>query len=235
MKWKVTSMVLVVAVLGAFLVAPVAARAQETQTIDPIPVSASKNGGTKNFTGEWTITRFVEDGGTIFAEGVLSGQVTNKKGKVTHNVEETVLLPVAVTSESTANTAAVRAQLQPVCDVLFLQLGPITLNLLGLNLQIGGGPEGDLPIVVEITADAAGGLLGGLLCALAGGIPLDLSQLIQVLELLNQLFGLLGYAEQPFRLIQAPGPGAGAIAPAPIVSGGSSSGQVADQPQSFCE
>jgi hypothetical protein len=193
MKQKFATHPLLVALLGAFVVAPVAARAQETQTIAPVPVQASKNGGNKNFAGEWTVTRFVEDGGALFAEGVLTGQVTNKHGKVTHDVEETVLLPVAVTSDSTASAGALRAQTEPVCDVLFLQLGPITLNLLGLNIQIGGGPEGTLPIVIEITADPSGGLLGSLLCSLAGGLPLgDLTDLIQFLTLLNQLFDLLG-------------------------------------------
>lgn len=189
MKLKITSLVMLVALFGAFVVAPVGARAQATQTIDPVPVAATKNNGTKNFAGAWTITRFVQQDGAIFAEGILAGEVTNKHGKVTKTVAETVLLPVTVTAESAAATGGVRA-LQGVCDVLTLVLGPIDLSLLGLNLFVGGLDGG--PILVELTADAAGGLLGQLLCGLAGGVPLDLSQLIQVLALLNALFGLLG-------------------------------------------
>jgi hypothetical protein len=193
MKWTLASLALIVALLGAFVVAPIAAKAQETPTIAPIPVTASKNGGTKNFEGQWTATRIVEQGGALFAEGVLSGDVTNKHGKVTHTVAETVLLPVAVTSDSAASAAAVRAQTAPLCDVLHLQLGPITLNLLGLHIQIGGGPGGTLPIVVDITADQAGGLLGSLLCSLAGGTPLSgLGDLTAFLNALNTLLGLLG-------------------------------------------
>jgi hypothetical protein len=189
MKLRLTSLALLVALLGAFVVAPLTAAAQdEGPTIDPVPVTATKNDGTKNFEGVWTITQFVQQDGAIFAEGILSGEVTNKHGKVTKTVEETVLLPVTVTSESLVSTGGVRAQ--ATCDVLNLLLGPIELSLLGLNLFIGGADGG--PILVEITADAAGGLLGQLLCGLAGGIPLDLSQLIQVLQLLNELFGLLG-------------------------------------------
>jgi hypothetical protein len=179
---------LTVALLGALLVAPLAARAQEQPTIDPVPVTATKNNGTKNFAGTWTATRFVEQDGALFAEGVLAGEVTNKHGKVTNTVEETVLLPVEVTSDDTAATG-VRAQ--ATCEVLHLVLGPITLNLLGLHLFIGAEDGG--PIVVDLTADAAGGLLGSLLCSLAGGVPLgDLGNLIQFLQLLNQLLGLLG-------------------------------------------
>jgi hypothetical protein len=153
-----------------------------------VPVSASKNHGNKNFDGTWTIDQFVVQDGEIFAEGTLAGDVTNKHGKVTKSIEETVLLPVEVAQPAT--TAARAFLAQNVCDVLFLQLGPITLNLLGLNLFVGG--PNNTPIIIEITTDPAGGLLGQLLCGLAGGLPLDLSQLIQLVQLLNQLFGLLG-------------------------------------------
>jgi hypothetical protein len=200
MTLRLASLAVLVALLGAFVVAPLTARAQAPQTIEPIPVTASKNNGTKNFEGAVTVTRFVQQGGTIFAEGSLTGEVTNKKGKVTHAVEETVQLPVTVVAGEAAAAQDAASQgnakrataLQPVCDVLFLQLGPITLNLLGLNLQVGGGLDGTEPIIVEITADPSGGLLGQLLCGLAGGVPLPLDQLIQVLQLLNALFGLLG-------------------------------------------
>jgi hypothetical protein len=195
MKWKLASLTLVLAVLGAFVMAPLAAGAQETPTVDPIPVTASKNNGTKNFEGEWNITRFVEQDGALFAEGVLTGDVTNKKGKVTNTVEETVLLPVAVNPVSSGSAGAVRAQATGDCDVLELVLGPITLNLLGLNLFVGG--EGGVPILVDLDATASEGLLGQILCGLAGGLPLDdlignLQDLLDFLNLLNGLFGLLG-------------------------------------------
>jgi hypothetical protein len=65
-------------------------------------------------------------------------------------------------------------------------LGPISLNLLGLNVQIGGGPDGLDPIAVIITADPTGGLLGQLLCGLLGGGPLA-----QIVGLLNQILEIL--------------------------------------------
>ena len=108
MKWKFASLALVLAVLGAFVMAPVATRAAEADPIAPIPVEASKKN--KSFDGEWTITRFVEQDGALFAEGVLTGEVTNKHGKVTKTVEETVLLPVTVRDVSSASAGAVRAQ-----------------------------------------------------------------------------------------------------------------------------
>jgi hypothetical protein len=162
-------------------------RAQTTPTIDPVPVTSSKNNGNKNFNGTYTVDQFIVQDGEVFAEGTLVGDITNKHGKVTKTVEETVLLPVTV-AQPTSTARAFLAQ--NVCNVLFLQLGPITLNLLGLNLYVGG-PD-NTPVIIELTADATGGLLGGLLCGLAGGLPLDLGQLIQLVQLLNQLFGLLG-------------------------------------------
>jgi hypothetical protein len=51
------------------------------------------------------------------------------------------------------------------CSVLNLELAPIHLALLGLHVDTSA-------ICLEITATPGGGLLGDLLCGLAGGIPL---------------------------------------------------------------
>jgi hypothetical protein len=196
MKIQIVMGALILALVGAIALAPHAARTQTTPTtptIDPIPVTASKNNGNKNFDGTWTIDQFVVQNGEIFAEGTLAGDVTNKHGKVTKTVEQTVLLPVSVSQETTgAARALIAQQATPgVCNVLHLLLGPITLNLLGLHLFIGG-PD-NTPVIVDLTAVASEGLLGQLLCGLAGGLPLpDLSQLIQLVQLLNQLFMLFG-------------------------------------------
>lgn len=193
MKWKFLSLALILAVLGAFVVAPLATKAQEANTVAPIPVETSNKN--KSFAGEWTITQFVENDGALFAEGVLTGEVSNKHGKVTKTVEETVLLPVTVIADTTASAGAVRAQASGDCNVLDLVLGPITLNLLGLNLFIGG--EGGVPILIDLDASPSEGLLGQILCGLAGGLPLDdliggLQGVLDFLNALNALLGLLG-------------------------------------------
>jgi hypothetical protein len=194
MKIQIVTGALILALVGAIGLAPHAARTQTTPTtptIDPVPVTASKNNGNKNFDGTWTIDQFIVQNGAIFAEGTLAGDVSNKHGKVTKTVEQTVMLPVSAAQPTATGRQFIAQHATPgVCDVLNLVLGPITLNLLGLNLFIGALDGG--PILIEITADPTGGLLGGLLCGLAGGIPLDLSQLIQLVQLLNELFNLLG-------------------------------------------
>ena len=62
-------------------------------------------------------------------------------------------------------------QAAAVCTVLDLMLGPLDLNLLGLMVHLGGGATGTDPVHLTITADPTKGLLGSLLCSLAGGVP----------------------------------------------------------------
>ena len=51
-----------------------------------------------------------------------------------------------------------------VCDILNLSLGPIDLNLLGLEVTVDDCNGG--PVTIDVTADPGGGLLGDLLCSL---------------------------------------------------------------------
>lgn len=73
---------------------------------------------------------------------------------------------------NTLNQAAVQS-VTPAppggCPILNLVLGPLDLNLLGLNVHLDNCANG--PITVTVTAIHGGGLLGDLLCDLLGGIP----------------------------------------------------------------
>src|SRR5690242_18022095 len=61
------------------------------------------------------------------------------------------------------------AQAQPQsCQVLKLVLGPLHLDLLGLVVDLYGKTRTD-PVIVTINAQPSKGLLGQLLCGLAGG------------------------------------------------------------------
>ena len=57
---------------------------------------------------------------------------------------------------------------QGTCQVLRLVLGPLHLDLLGLNVELYGENR-RAPVVVTITALPGHGVLGDLLCGLAGG------------------------------------------------------------------
>jgi len=76
------------------------------------------------------------------------------------------------------------------CSVLHLELAPIHLQLLGLHVDTSR-------ICLNITATEGGGILGDLLCGLAGGgvggIPL-LPTTGQVTDLVNGLLGILNGA-----------------------------------------
>jgi hypothetical protein len=56
------------------------------------------------------------------------------------------------------------AQAGQICTILDLTLGPLDLNLLGLMIHLD-------PVHLLITAQRGGGILGDLLCGLAGGSP----------------------------------------------------------------
>jgi hypothetical protein len=75
-------------------------------------------------------------------------------------------LPVFATSESLPASVA-HAQPQ-TCQVLKLVLGPLNLDLLGLVVDLYGKAKSD-PVVVTINAQPDKGLLGQLLCGVAGG------------------------------------------------------------------
>jgi len=75
-------------------------------------------------------------------------------------------LPVLAATESLPASAA---QAQPqTCQVLKLVLGPLHLDLLGLVVDLYGKTHAN-PVIVTINAQPSKGLLGQLLCGLAGG------------------------------------------------------------------
>ncbi len=71
--------------------------------------------------------------------------------------------------KASESSAAKSAQAQPqTCQVLKLVLGPLHLDLLGLVVDLYGKTHAD-PVVVTINAMPNNGLLGQLLCGVAGG------------------------------------------------------------------
>ncbi|TML08806.1 MAG: hypothetical protein E6G41_01330 [Actinobacteria bacterium] len=82
-----------------------------------------------------------------------------------------------------AHSPVAQAAQQPgACQVLDLVLGPLHLDLLGLNVDLYGATRSD-PVEVTITAVRGEGLLGDLLCSLAGGGAItSLSSLQSVLQ-----------------------------------------------------
>ena len=137
----------------------------------------AKNG--KKFKGTYTVKRFVSQGGDVFAVGTLKGTFKGRDVRRTG-----VRIPVA-SPVFGAPALAQTSQTQQLCQVLDLTLGPLDLSLLGLIVHLD-------TVHLDIDADPAGGLLGQLLCGLAGGVPATPPPVVgQIVALLNAILALL--------------------------------------------
>ncbi|MET8836691.1 hypothetical protein ABZV78_22610 [Micromonospora sp. NPDC004540] len=144
---------LVLATTGVAQAAPVsqqAPAAAPAASAVSTPVTGSFTdalGGVGNFTGTFTPTRFVNQNGQLAAVGTLAGTLTNSAGTSLGAISQQITVPV---------------QASATCDILNLDLGPLDLNLLGLQVHLD-------EVVLDITAQQGpGNLLGNLLCAVAG-------------------------------------------------------------------
>jgi|tagenome__1003787_1003787.scaffolds.fasta_scaffold20845494_1 hypothetical protein len=108
----------------------------------------------------FAVQKFVKHGKTLVAIGQTIATVTTDQGTYTSAQPFTS----TVTRKGTAHVAGARTtqQASRICNVLNLTLGPLHLALLGLIIDLD-------KVVLNITADSNGGLLGSLLCGLAGG------------------------------------------------------------------
>lgn len=121
------------------------------------------------------MTTFKVGDGELVAVGLLSGGPRDASGDLIGRVEnERVVMPTIVAAAKTT------------CDILKLRLGPLDLDLLGLQVHLDR-------IVLDITAVAGpGNLLGNLLCAIAHlldpGIDLDRA-LAAILRAILEILG----------------------------------------------
>ena len=199
---KEFALVAVAACLALAIGAPAASAASNTGGLPAVTdagplVSMDMTGVAKNgkkFNGTYGIYKFVAKDGKVWSVGTLSGKLGNR-----HVKRGNVKMPVQLTGDNTAANAAQAGS----CTVLHLVLGPVNLNLLGLKVTLGGGLQANQPIVLDITAQRGGGLLGDLLCGLTDSLGGQLGQIGQQLQqlasALNALAGLLGglQATQP--------------------------------------
>jgi hypothetical protein len=138
-------------------------------------------------TGNFTPLRFVKKDGTQQVKGVVEGVITHADGtKETFTALRTVKVK-KINGTSLSGLTARSAQSAAACDILHLVLGPLDLDLLGLQVHLDR-------IVLDIVAvPGPGNLLGNLLCAIAGlldGGPLA-GLLAQLNDLLGQILDLL--------------------------------------------
>lgn len=143
------------ALVLALAMAPVSAHAKNDNKnpFASIPVTGTSPGGA--FSGTMDIVGWTQDAtGAVNAIGILNGTLG---GQTVANQVVTWPLQQAPTGARAAAAA------QPAgCQILDLVLGPLNLNLLGLQVALD-------TVHLNITAvPGAGNLLGNLLCAVAG-------------------------------------------------------------------
>lgn len=145
-----------------------AAQAASPATTSPLSIPVTGAGGGATFAGTFQLQKFATDqAGQLVASGIVTGVVTTAAGTTT-SVVRTVSAPAAVT--------------QATCDILHLELGPLSLDLLGLQIDLS-------QIVLDITAQSgAGNLLGNLLC----GVANLLNNPSGLADILNRILALLG-------------------------------------------
>ena len=154
--------------------------------------SMTTQGQAWNYTGTWTDKQgrsgvahvsivpksFFNDGDRLMMRSSVTTTLQGARGSVPH----TKMMNLQV--QDVTSGAAVSGVSAASCDILNLVLGPLDLNILGLEVHLN-------QVVLDIVAvTGAGNLLGNLLCAVAGLLDGG-TALSQIAALLNQILGIL--------------------------------------------
>jgi hypothetical protein len=146
---------LVAAVLAAL--AGTASAATPAAPAAPAAGAAVAPAGTLDL--RFVLTKVVAQGKQLIAQGEVVGTVKTAAG-ATQVVRKPFAAPVRSLTRSTQGTRSTQ-RANRICDILNLNLAPLRLELLGLIIELDR-------VVLTIRANSRGGLLGSLLCGLAG-------------------------------------------------------------------
>jgi hypothetical protein len=146
---------LVAAVLAAL--AGTATAATPAAPAAPAAGAAVASAGTLDL--RFVLTKVVASGKQLIAQGEVVGTVQTATG-TTQVVRKPFSAPVRSLTRSTQGTRSTQ-RANRICDILNLNLAPLRLELLGLIIELDR-------VVLTIRANSRGGLLGSLLCGLAG-------------------------------------------------------------------
>jgi hypothetical protein len=134
-------------------------------------VTGTLAGGT--FTGTVQLTEFALENGELVVSGVANGVATIAG------------IATPITNQAFTTSAELVSPNQ-VCDILFLDLGPLFLDVLGLQVDLS-------QIVLDINAaPGPGNLLGNLLCAVVNLLNNPLGNIQGLLNILDRINDLLG-------------------------------------------
>ena len=200
-----------VGALAATLMAPTAApanaaavsTAERAETSTTTVVSKNEFGKIRSRIADQTFGRagtletsftprrfFVNDAGVMRVTGLVKAKKTYAGGRVERASQRktvSVISAGGVALDGVAAPAGARAAAAAAsCDVLNLVLGPLDLNLLGLEISLN-------QVVLDIVAvTGAGNLLGNLLCAVVGLLDGGLPGLLgEIGNILNSILAIL--------------------------------------------
>ena len=154
--------------------------------------SITSHGQAWNYTGTWTDKQgrsgvahvsivpdsFWNDGDTLMMRSTVTTTLEGARGSVPHTKKMDLRVQDVTTGTAASGVTAAS------CDILNLVLGPLDLNILGLEVHLN-------QVVLDIIGTTgAGNLLGNLLCAVAGLLDGG-AALGQIAALLNQILGIL--------------------------------------------
>jgi hypothetical protein len=162
--------------------------ARKTRQAFAFPVDGVIPGGT--FDGTAQITSLaLNAAGQLEATGVLNGTATVAGIATAITGQTFTTLAVITEGAGGVTTTALSNNTPGACDVLFLDLGPLSLDLLGLTVDLD-------EVVLDVNAvPGAGNLLGNLLCTvvhLLDGPGVFLQALENILDLINSIIGAIG-------------------------------------------
>ncbi len=144
-------------------------------------VGTTSNG--RRVTGSFVPLKFSKRDGKVFVRGLVQGAVHQKNGdRTTFAKLKTARVKSINGTPARTGKAAALAR----CNILNLVLGPLDLDLLGLQVHLNR-------VVLNIVAvSGAGNLLGNLLCAVTGLLDGGLQGALgRVVRLLNRVLAVL--------------------------------------------
>ena len=154
MRRVVLATVVISALFAAGAVAALATAATSGGQSGAVQVSGVQKG---NMGVQLRVSRFVKSGHRLIARGKAVARYTSANGKPTvasqpFSAHATVVRRTATTAAGTTTT----------CPVLTLELDQVSLDLLGLHVDLS-------KVILTVTANPNGGTLGKLFCQLATG------------------------------------------------------------------
>ena len=120
---------------------------------DEVTATAAATAGTVHL--RFRVQRFIARNGRLLARTRVIATYLGSDGQ-TATTSKLVTMRASVPSS--------RALSRHICQVLLLRLDALELNLLGLHIEL------QEPLVLRITANRRGGILGRLFCSLAAGM-----------------------------------------------------------------